>query len=211
MATTWLNWPNRITIGRIILVGPLVICLLNLDAAVPHVRRLTLALLVIMALSDALDGYLARRLSEESALGRFLDPVADKLLISCAVIILAIESIGVPGFTLPNWVPVIALGKDVLVVLGCLLVYLVTGEFFIEPRAWGKACTLVQLVMLVAVLVGPDLPATLQRIVPALWWAASGLAVVATMDYLRVGNRIAAGHHQARQKQSGDGDSPAAS
>ena len=211
MAVTWLNWPNRITIGRIIFVGPLVICLLNLDVAVPHVRRLTLAILVIMALSDALDGYLARRLNKESALGRFLDPVADKLLISCAVVILAVESIGVPGFTLPNWVPVIALGKDVLVVIGVLLVYLVTGAFFVEPRVWGKACTLVQLVMLVAVLLAPDLPVALQRIVPALWWAASGLAVVAIVDYLVVGNRIAAGRHQAHQRQSDNGDSSAVS
>jgi CDP-diacylglycerol--glycerol-3-phosphate 3-phosphatidyltransferase len=207
MANTWLNWPNRITIGRIALVGPLVICLLNLDVAVPHVRRLALALLIIMSLSDAVDGFLARRMNEESALGRFLDPVADKLLISCAVVILAIESIGVPGFTLPNWVPVIALGKDVVVVIGFLLIYLVTGAFFVEPRVWGKACTLVQLVMLATILVAPDLPVILQRLVPALWGGASGLAVVAMVDYFVVGNRFAARRHQAHEESSDEPDS----
>lgn len=202
MAVTWLNWPNRITIGRIILVAPLVICMLNLDAAPPYVRRIALVLLIVMGLSDALDGLLARRLGEESALGRFLDPVADKLLISCAVVILAVESIGVPGFILPNWVPVIALGKDLLVLIGCLLVYLSTGEFFIQPRVWGKVCTLVQLVMLAAVLIAPDLPTGLQRLVPGLWWIASAIAVIAMVDYYALGNRFASRYHQAGQPRA---------
>ena len=110
----WLNWPNRITIARIVLVGPLVICLLRLNSGWEHWRHLALALVTITALSDALDGFLARRLGEETPLGRFLDPVADKLLIACAVVLLSVNSTAVIGFRLPSWVPVVALGKDVL-------------------------------------------------------------------------------------------------
>jgi len=76
---SWLNWPNRITIGRIVLVAPMVICMLNLNATWPGWRYLALGLFSLMAISDALDGFLARRLKEETQLGRFLDPVADKL------------------------------------------------------------------------------------------------------------------------------------
>lgn len=197
---TRLNWPNRITVARIILVVPLVICLLNLNGAWSGFRHLALGIFCVMGLSDALDGFLARRLGEETALGRLLDPVADKLLITSAVIILAIEPMGVPGFVLPSWVAVIAIGKDLLIVIGFGLVYAATGEFFIHPRTWGKACTLVQLVTVAVVLLAPDLPRGLQRFVPVLWWVASGLATIALADYLRIGNRFVA-ERQARDEE----------
>ena len=195
---TWLNWPNRITVGRIVLVAPLVICLLNLNSGSEVWRYIAVILLVTLAVSDALDGFLARRLGEETPLGRFLDPVADKLLISCAVVLLAIEESAVPGYQLPRWVPVIAIGKDLLTVIGFGLIYATTGEYFIQPRTWGKSCTLVQLLTVNYCLVAPEL----EQILPfshqawaMLYWLASGLAVVALADYVRIGNRFAAERH----------------
>ena len=197
---TWLNWPNRITIVRIVLIAPLVICLLNLNTGWAGWRPLAIALFAVMAFSDALDGFLARLLDEETPLGRFLDPVADKLLITCAVILLAAETTAVENFALPSWVPVIAIGKDVLIVLGFVLVYLTTGAYLVKPRVWGKMCTLVQLVMIAYVLLAPDLPGVLQVFLPALCWTASGLAIVAVADYVRIGNRFAAESHATKQK-----------
>ena len=144
---TWLNWPNRITLVRIALVPPFVICLLNMNTGWAGSRHLAIVLFGVMALSDALDGFLARRLNQSTPLGRFLDPIADKLLISCAVVLLAVVATSVSGFRLPSWVPVIAIGKDALTVIGFGLVYATTGQYFVEPRPWGKACTLLQLVM----------------------------------------------------------------
>ncbi len=66
----WLNWPNRFTIARIVFVGPLVICLLNMGQW-EHARHVALGLFCAVSLTDALDGYLARRLNEETPLGRF--------------------------------------------------------------------------------------------------------------------------------------------
>jgi CDP-diacylglycerol--glycerol-3-phosphate 3-phosphatidyltransferase len=189
---TWLNWPNRITIARIILVVPLVICLLNLNSGSVHWRHAAVVLFVAMALSDGLDGFLARRMRAETPIGRFLDPVADKLLVTSAVILLSIEATAIPGFQLPSWVPVIAIGKDVLTVIGFLLVYAVTGQFFVRPRIWGKACTLLQLLMIGYGLVAPELPGWAQRLWPAMWWLASAAAVIALVDYVRIGNRFAA-------------------
>lgn len=198
----WLNWPNRITIARIALVPPFVICLLYMNMPWGGWRYLAIGLFALMAASDALDGYLARRLGESTPLGRFLDPVADKLLITCSMVLLALEGTAVPGFRLPSWVAVIAIGKDVLTVIGFGLVYATTSQFFIRPRALGKACTLVQSVMVAYGLLAPDLPAALQRVWPGLWWTASGLAVIAFVDYMQVGNRFAARVH-AEQRESG--------
>ncbi|MEK6799407.1 MAG: CDP-alcohol phosphatidyltransferase family protein [Planctomycetota bacterium] len=191
----WLNWPNRITITRILLVPPFVICMLNVNASWHGWRYSAMALFFLMAVSDALDGFLARRLGEATPLGRYLDPIGDKLLITSAVILLAIESTALPGYRLPSWVPVIAIGKDVLTVIGFALVYATTGQFFVQPRTLGKACTLVQLMMVAYALAAPDLPPLVQRAWPATWWVASAFAVVALADYVRVGNRFAAEQH----------------
>ena len=187
-----LNWPNRITLTRILLIAPLVICLLNLGDGGAMWRRLALLLFLAMAASDAIDGFLARRFGEETALGRFLDPVGDKLLIVCTIIILAVPATAVAGYRLPTWVVVIAVGKDLLTVIGFLLVYVVTGRWLVQARAWGKSCTLVQLAMVAFTLAAPDLPAVLAQGVPVLWWLASGLAVLTVADYVRLGSRFAA-------------------
>lgn len=189
---TRLNWPNRITIARIVLVVPFVICLLNLNADGAMWRYAGLVLFVTMSLSDALDGFLARRFRESTALGRFLDPVGDKLLITSAMILLSVDATAVHGFRLPSWVPVIAIGKDVLTVIGFLVVYATTGQFFIQPRVWGKACTVIQLLLIGYGLAAPDMPVWLHRFWPMLWWLASAAAVVAFVDYARLGSRFTA-------------------
>src|SRR5262249_10163586 len=92
-----LGWPNRLSIARIVLVLPFVWCLLHLDASHgDRIRWAAIAIFVIMAVSDGLDGFLARRLKQESALGRFLDPIGDKLLIIAAVVVLTVSGIPTP-------------------------------------------------------------------------------------------------------------------
>ena len=86
---SWLNWPNRITIGRIVLVAPMVICLLNLNAAWPGWRYLALGLFSLMPTSAALDGFLARRPQEDTPLGPFLHSLAYTLLITRGVALTA--------------------------------------------------------------------------------------------------------------------------
>ena len=146
-----------------------------------------------MAMSDALDGWLARRNHDETSLGRFLDPMADKLLITCACLLLAWEKTAVHGMKLPDVVVVLIIGKDVYITLGFTIIYIVTSEAVIEPGRLGKLSTALQLAMVMAVLISPDVTAFwggFKYIVAALWWSAAAMAVVMVITYTRNGTRF---------------------
>jgi cardiolipin synthase len=187
-----LNWPNRISLGRLLLVAPLVVLIINInDPDWPWARYAALGVFFLMAISDFVDGQLARRLNLRTRLGAILDPIADKVLIICAVIILSLAESSVPGVRLASWVVVAVVGKDLWVVLGFAVVYLVTGKFLVRPSLAGKASTTAQLAMVLTVLLAPDLNA----VAPGLGFRAAlvmelivaGLAVVAVLSYTRIG------------------------
>jgi CDP-diacylglycerol--glycerol-3-phosphate 3-phosphatidyltransferase len=190
-----LGWPNRITIGRMLLIGPFVVCLLNQDEPGREwLRWVAIGMFALMAISDFLDGYLARRLDDLSDLGKFLDPLADKLLITTAVVILCTTGVRLPDaddgvMRLPNWVAVATIGKDLIVCVGFCVILLVTGKPHIETRLLGKLCTAVQLVLVLAMLVAADMPTGFLRWPEILWVVATVLAAAAALDYLRQGTR----------------------
>ena len=88
-----LNWPNRISILRLLLVAPFVELLLNINDPSwrSWARYAALAIFVVMAVSDFLDGMLARKLNIRTRLGALLDPLADKVLIICSVVLLSMQ------------------------------------------------------------------------------------------------------------------------
>ena len=142
-----LSWANRITILRILLIAPFVICMLQindpeLSERIRHlIRYSAVAIFFLMAISDGIDGYLARKNGETTRLGTFLDPTADKLLITSASLLLASYHAGVAGFILPPTVVVLIIGKDVLIFIGFLIVYFLTGKVLVVPVFAGKAST----------------------------------------------------------------------
>jgi len=196
-----LSWPNRITITRILLVGPFAITLLYLQNPEwgEYARWAALAVFAVMAISDSLDGYLARRLHEETAIGRFLDPLADKLLILCSVAILAHEGTHVTGMLLPAFVAVIVIGKDLIIVIGFCILYFTTSQTYIDPKRIGKWCTTFQLLMVIAILLSPTLPGALSYLPAGLWWTASVLAVATVVTYFQLGRKFVA-EYAANQK-----------
>lgn len=199
-----MSWPNRITIGRILLIAPFVICLLYVPV-VPSARLAAVGIFVAMAVSDFLDGYLARRLGAETPLGRFLDPLADKLLIICSMVLLARSAGASLGMRLPAWVAVAAVGKDVLVVLGFTLIYLETDRVFIHARWVGKLCTTCQLTLVIGVLLSPDLrrlaAGPTDMTLTLLAWSATGLATATILDYARLGIQFV---HDATPREPND-------
>ena len=181
-----LSWPNRITMTRIFLIGPFVLCLLNLHD-LPWTRHAAVGIFLIMAVSDGVDGWLARRLHNCTRLGAYLDAIADKILVPCAMIMLGYEGTCVLGKKIPDVVVVAAVGKDLVVVLGFVVVFLLTSQPLTKARLMGKTCTTMQLITVPVVLLWPDLPSWLGRLPDVCWWVATCLALIAAVDYVRAG------------------------
>ena len=194
-----LSWANRITILRILLIAPFVSCMLQINDAdlSEHIRHLirysAVAIFFLMAVSDGIDGYLARKNGQTTRLGTFLDPTADKLLITSASLLLTSHHAGVAGFILPPTVVVLIIGKDLLIFIGFLIIYFLTGKVRVVPVFAGKASTALQLSMVAAILIAPEVSSVFHGwvyFVRALWWSAAAAAVLATLVYIRAGSKF---------------------
>jgi cardiolipin synthase len=154
-----LNHANQITILRILLIVPLVICMLRVNEPVigTTMRYVSLILLLLMAFSDAYDGYVARKKQQTTLLGSFLDPMADKLLVASSCLLLTIKSTAIDGFRLPLAVTVLIIGKDVFLLLGFIVLYLLTLQVKIIPALTGKIAIVLQIAMIGAILIAPDM------------------------------------------------------
>ncbi len=204
-----LGWANRVTIIRILLIVPFVICMLKInDDALSQVMRNTMRyvsilIFLIMAGSDALDGYLARRSGQVTRLGSFLDPMADKLLMTCACLLLVSQRGGIEGFLLPPTVVVLIIGKDMFLLIGFIVVYFITFQVRIIPADIGKVATILQSSMVVGILMAPEVSGFIPGwiwFLRVLWWSAAGTAILGTLIYIRKGSRYIEEHeHNAEQ------------
>ena len=140
-----INLPNLISVIRILLV-PVFIYYLTVRRP-----RIAFTVFLIAALSDLLDGFAARLLNQKTRLGAILDPAGDKTLMTAAVILLSIPGCGSPN-TLPLWLTLIVLGRDLILVSGALFLHRVIGRSAFPPILTGKACTVLQMTMIVLVL-----------------------------------------------------------
>ncbi len=135
--------PNLLTILRILLTPLFAIYLLN------HQYKWALWIFVTAGVTDGLDGLIARVFRQKSELGAYLDPIADKLLISTAFIILAALRF------IPSWLAVIVIARDVMILFGVALLSIANYTFKIEPTLCSKITTVAQLVTVLAVLMKP--------------------------------------------------------
>lgn len=131
--------PTLLTFLRLILVVPLT------WAITIHEWELAFILFIFAAITDVLDGYLARRLHQETFFGACFDPVADKILTIGCYTTLVLEA----GDTyLPLWFFYLILGKELLLIVGALLFGLLQNTVTIRPNYWGKGAMVVQSMML---------------------------------------------------------------
>ena len=127
-----MNLPNVISLVRILVIPFFVMLLIY------HLPGWALLVFVLTAVTDVVDGYIARARMQRTPLGATLDPLADKLLLTTAFLTLAYLGI------LPAWLAILVVSRDVIIVFGSLLLHLTTGSLKIEPTLLGKATTTTQ-------------------------------------------------------------------
>lgn len=135
-----MNIPNTLTLLRIFLVPLFLITVMYGELT------LALALFLFASLTDLLDGFLARSLGQETRLGLYLDPVADKLLIIIGYLVLGYFGL------LPPWLAVVVFFKDLFMVIGVVLLAMLGAPLKVFPTLWGKITTFSQLLTLAFVL-----------------------------------------------------------
>jgi cardiolipin synthase (CMP-forming) len=164
--------PNLITTLRIILVPIFIIYLIN--------ERFLEALLVFVlaGLSDGADGLLARVLNQKSRLGAFLDPLADKFLLISAFVVLAAR-----GF-IPAWLTVTVITRDILILLGVLILYLNKQDIVIKPTMLSKVTTCLQLGTVFLVLARNHFH-LFHIIIPGVYVVAAIFTIASGLHYMR--------------------------
>lgn len=177
-----MNLATNITIARIILTP----CCVGLIIY----GRAELALLIFLAavVSDGLDGFIARALDQQTALGRILDPVADKLLLMSVYITLSFVQTVPPHLRMPPYVPIVVISRDIIIVTGSVIVYLIKGDLSVSPSIIGKATTFFQMMAVVSILVQ-------FRFSSVIWNAAVILTVASGLDYVVKGSRLLSENH----------------
>lgn len=168
--------PNLLSVLRIALI-PLFI--LAVVYGHPHAA---LFLFAGAGLTDALDGFIARFFDQRSELGAFLDPMADKLMLTATYVALALPETGI-AYPIPVWVPVLTIARDVIIVTLSLILNLSFGIRSFPPSLPGKCTTFVQIAYAVAVLLQNSFgfPAPFAR---ALMWLVAFFTVYSGFHYL---------------------------
>ena len=183
--TSPLSLPNILTYGRIAAVPVVVVCLF--PPAEPWVRWIAFAAFAAAAITDYFDGYLARAWGQQSSLGRMLDPIADKLLVSSCLLMLAVDGT-IKGLAL--WAAIIILCREILV--SGLREYLAELRVSVPVTALAKWKTFLQLLAVGFCIAGEAgdkiLPITTAIGIGLLWLSAI-LTLYTGWDYFRAGVR----------------------
>jgi cardiolipin synthase (CMP-forming) len=143
---------NKITILRILLIPFFVVELIYYLQTGNEVHRLAAILsFAFVAIFDGVDGYIARRYNQKSELGAILDPLADKMLLVSAIVVLSFDFGKYLG-QIPLWLTVTIIGRDLLVVMGIAVVRYIVGKVTVRPRIIGKIATVLQMAVVIWVL-----------------------------------------------------------
>ena len=147
-----MNIANKITIIRILLIPFFIAALLYYSESREYLRFTALGIFTLAAITDAIDGGLARRRSLVTDLGIILDPIADKLLLISAFISLSIIKNIPEGLRIPAWATLIVISRDIIIILGFSIIYFLKGRVAVKPSWLGKVTTFFQMITILGVL-----------------------------------------------------------
>jgi cardiolipin synthase len=172
-----MNIPNFLTILRILAI-PLFIILLSYGY-----YQLALLFFICAGVTDALDGFLARTLKQKTSLGSYLDPIADKLLLSTSFVAFSVLKL------MPAWLSILVISRDVIILGGILVLLVNEFSVAINPTMISKCTTTLQLVTIGLVLLFQVLE---KQFIPLqmVFWTTGLFTVVSGIDYVRRGIRL---------------------
>ncbi|RPD37845.1 CDP-diacylglycerol--glycerol-3-phosphate 3-phosphatidyltransferase [Candidatus Liberibacter solanacearum] len=189
MAYRYYNIPNMLTYGRILVVPLIALCFFVKEIeflASPHfLRWLALLLFIIASITDFFDGYLARIWNQTSNIGRMLDPIADKLLISSVLLLMTADGT-INRYS--TWAAITILCREILV--SGLREYLAELKVSVPVTRIARFKTTIQMISIGFLLAGPsceDWTPYITRIGTILLWISALLTIYSGHDYFRVG------------------------
>jgi cardiolipin synthase (CMP-forming) len=138
---------KKLTISTIITLGRLCLIPFIVAAMVMNAWKMAFILFCVAAISDVLDGFLARWLNEHTFLGACLDPIVDKLLV--LVVFATLAFIHTPLFAIPYWFVLFVFIKELIIVIGSVIIYAIKGHVNIKPTRLGKTTAFVQMLFIV--------------------------------------------------------------
>lgn len=176
-----MNIANKISTFRILSVPFFIACLIYYSPEKEYLRLLALGIFSLGVISDAVDGYVARKSKQQSKAGLVLDPLGDKLLLMSAFIFLS--PISRLTLQFPLWVTLIVISRDAIILLGALVIYVVKQTIDVYPTKWGKLTTIFQMASVIAVLLG-------WKFAFVIWWPAVFFTIISGQDYIKRGFKI---------------------
>ena len=174
-----MNLPNKLTTFRVILI-PFFVFFLLAPYFEGYGNYIALVIFIVASLTDTLDGYLARKNNQITNFGKFMDPLADKLLVSAAMICL------VELHRIPGWVVIVIISRE-FIISGFRLVASDNG-IVIAASWWGKVKTITQMLMIILVIA--DIGGVFVTLETVFIYAAMGLTVVSLVDYIAKNRRV---------------------
>ena len=174
-----MNLPNKLTVLRVILIPFFVLALLAQDGSVQMYRYVAAAIFIVASLTDLLDGKIARKYNLVTNFGKFMDPLADKLLV-CSALICLIE-LG----QLPSWMVIIIVSRE-FIISGFRLVAAEQG-IVIAASYWGKFKTTFQMIAVILMIVNLS---ALHVVTLACTWIALILTVISLVDYIAKNHKV---------------------
>ena len=182
MSSRIVTVPNLLTVFRMVLI-PVFVSLLFYQRFV-----LALTVFILAGVTDGLDGLLARRFDQKSQLGTILDPIADKLLLVTAFVVLSMRSVfpqPLPShLPVPFWVTVAVISRDVFILVGAAAINIVTGFRRFRPSMLGKINTTVQILAIALIIFAASFPYGTGYYLPTTYTTVFTLAILSGAHYV---------------------------
>jgi len=172
-----MNLPNILTLTRVLLIPVFIILIINKHFG------LALVTFAIAGITDAIDGLIARITHQRTELGAYLDPIADKILLASAFITLAIIEV------LPSWLTILVITRDVIILVGLLVMILTNYHPKIQPSLLSKITTVFQISTILLILMAGHNPIFYKLSTVAIY-GATFFTIISGSHYIYIGTRI---------------------